>query len=257
MALSQTDHVVSRISSRTANGYTFCGCSIRFHFLHISISMASLPRVSAYRYKLPTIATRMWQSRFHCCTNGGRRVYTRDTAAEHVPGEATVLTFRHRAEPSTCRGLRLMSLIFRTESARVALMSRGRRAWCPRRLVRHPPSVWRTSRSTKGRGTESRIGPGWIALARTRANRTNNRKGCGKLTDDARDGRTGIAGRNHPAIPLAVVVVAVVPDICAKKTKRGGSPLSPPRPPRWNETDIALLNGAREEARSGGEISPY
>lgn len=47
--------------------------------------------------------------------------------------EAAVLTFHCRPGPSTCQGLWLMSLIFRTQSARVALMSRER-VWCSRGL---------------------------------------------------------------------------------------------------------------------------
>lgn len=65
--------------------------------------------------------------------------------------EATVLTFRCRPEPSTCQGLRLMSLIFRTQSARVALMSRER-VRCPRGLCGiHPDvSVYRGTRESAG-----------------------------------------------------------------------------------------------------------
>lgn len=69
---------------------------------------------------------RSWQSRFYYCING-----------DEIPvriAEVAVLTFRCRPGPSTCQEwLWLMSLIFRTQSARVALMSRGR-VWCPRGL---------------------------------------------------------------------------------------------------------------------------
>lgn len=93
-------------------------------------------------------------------------------ATEYQSGdEATVLTFRCRPGPSTCQGLRLMSLIFRTQSARVALMSRER-VRCPGGLCGiHPDvSVYRGTRESAG----DCPGPPWFEPVRTA---TDNRKG--------------------------------------------------------------------------------
>lgn len=101
------------------------------------------------------------------------------TEYQLTPGDATVvLTFRRRPGPSTCQGLRLMSLIFRTQSARVALMSRERgreRVRCPRRL-RYPipgaadVSVYQGTRAKREDWPGDRLGS-------EPTNRTNNPKG--------------------------------------------------------------------------------
>lgn len=100
-----------------------------FHALHVFQVSISLFYFSSSRLPLSIqIAADLdaiWQSRFHYCING-------DEILVRV-AEAAVLTFRCRPGPSTCQGLWLMSLIFRTQSARVALMSRER-VWCPRGL---------------------------------------------------------------------------------------------------------------------------
>ena len=96
-------------------------------------------------------------------------------STEYQPGDqATILTFRWRPGPSTCQGLRLMSLIFRTQSARVALMSRER-VRCPRGLCGIRPCGGRLG-LPRDEGTAPGIGPKF-APAQAHANRTDNRKG--------------------------------------------------------------------------------
>lgn len=142
------------------------------------------------------------------------------------------MTFRCRPGPSTCQGLRLMSLIFRTQSARVALMSRER-VRCPRGLCGiHPDvSVYRGTRESAG----DCPGPAWFEPVRTA---TDDRKGCRTnvcwtLFHDRSSRRP-----RHSHLPTY-------------DKKRGGSRLPPQihlafSPlSRWNETDISPLNGAR------------